>query len=408
MAKALLSLQETAEKKEPTVSVSEAFGLPDNWEKTEMENIARESRGELPEPPEPEPELPETPETPEKPAGAETPAEEDKPETAPKPEEKPAAESKKAKSGKKEPVKEEKPGAKAEPEAAPAKETPVVPAAVAKVKVGDKEYTPEELQALVDKANGVAAAPAAAKVEAPTPAKEPTAEEKAAEEAETKKKDAEWVGKVAPTLNVPLSEETLDKIMAGGAEGVALLKTTIGQAAAHAVLLSRKSLYAEWGPRFAALEEQFAPMEAARMQQEDDREWGVFAAANPDLATHRDLVESSTAAVIGVLGDKAKGMSMADFQKLVAENTRAFATRMRIPLGEVQAAAPAAGTPAAEVTPKVAAGAAAPVVAAKPEVKPAVTARAKVAPPGANTPQATPGKDVKGAKGDSGIIASLW
>lgn len=313
-----------------------------------------------------------------------------------------------------------KPGAKA---AVPAKPGA---AAAPKIKVGDKEYTQKELEDLIAKGKTPAAGaepeakPGAAVPGAAVEPKKPTPEEIEATRVETRKKDKEWITANAPALGVPdIAEETMDVILGGGKKGIEALHNVIRESQATALLAARKSIYHELGPILEDLRTRQEPLLAAQAKADDEREWVVFSENHPEFVNDRDLVENAAAVLIEKEPERVRAMTMEQFQEEVAKQVGTFKTRFgrqanagddeKVMIGDkeftkaelaeiVGARTPSAGTPA-----KPAAAAPKPGTPAKP----AAPARAKVAPPGSNPPVATPGAGTKGAKGDSDIIASL-
>jgi hypothetical protein len=402
----------------PTVSVSEAIGIPADWT---LANVMAGKAGiEAPEKPADEEPLPgegEGLEAEAAPAeGEEGAAAEEKVEAPAEGEEgaaaeeapaKPAAPAK-PKAGEKpaakptaKPAVPAKPGAKpavpAKPAVAAAPVKPVVPAKPAapaeeKIKLGDKEYTKAELEALVAAGKPPVVAPKPEEKPAPTPA------EIEAQRAEVRRKDREWVKTNSVALDVPeIPEETMDVILGGGKKGIEALNNVLRETSANALLAARKSIFQEVGPILEELRQAQAPLLEAQRQAADDREWNVFAEKFPDLAEDRDLVENASAVLVEKQADRLRGLTMEQFQDEVAAQVHTFKNRFTKP-----AAAPA---PAAAAAPaKPATGAPAKPAAAAP----AKPARVAVKPPGANVPAATPAKTTKGADGDKGIIDTLW
>lgn len=421
------------ESSSPTVSVSEAIGLPADW--TLASALKGDSGTAAPDKPADDEPLPgegegregpkEGDEKPEE--GALEGAEPEGGEPEPKPEAKPAkkaaeaklaAEAKPAAGAK--PIAETKPAKGAKPGAKPAAEVkPVVASAPeTKIKLGDKEYTQKELEDLI--AKGKTPAVAETPGDKPAEKKVPTAEEVAAQQLEIKKNDSDWIAANARSVGVPeISEADLDEIMAGGKKGIEKLTTLLRVTGTNAVLAARKSLFAEIGPIFDELKSRQEPLLEAHMRAEDEREWTSFAGRYEDLANDRQLVENASSVIIEKEGAKLKGLTMEQFQDRVATEVRTFkknfvtapaaAETMEID-GKVytkdQIAALVAGKPAeGGLEPKPAAGAAVKPGAVAAAAKPA---RAAVKPPGANIPAATPGKGTKGASGDSAIISTLF
>ena len=421
----------------PTVSVSEAFGLPSDWSFTKSLGMADATKGLTPEtvpavdheepaatPTEapvdaPATEAPVTPAEqvdddgkaaakpvePAKPADGTKPADPAKPAGGAKP----ATPAKPAKGKTKlaapakpaDPAKPAKPADPAKP-AEPAK--PAVPAATVtpKFKVGDKEYTENELKAALAGKKPEAAQPL-------VPAKpEPTPAEKAAAEAEVKKKDVEYVNAVAGHFsNTAVDEDTLDAIMAGGAEGAKVLTQTLHKIGAEATLLARKSIYNEIMPIFERMKATVEPLAQQHVRAENERMEAQFKETYPDLADKMDTVMLITGVLAEQQADRVSKMSPDEFMATVAEETKTFISKFApaAPGAASVPAAPAAATPAAPA-------AAAPVVPAVPAAapaKPVAPTKPVVRPPGSNTP-AAPGA-VRGAGGkgsDADIIKTLW
>jgi len=383
---------------EPTVSVSEALGLPADWNMRDA--IAGVPGKEAPqvqtqeEPKLPGGDAPASPAAGEEPAAA--PAEGAKPEPAA------AAPAKGAK-----PVVPAKPTA-----AAPAKVE--IPAVAPKIKVGDKEYTQEELAEALKKS----AAPAAAAEPVKSVAEEPkakTADEVAAERAEIRKNDSAWIAKLAPELPVPeVTEAQLDTMLNGGKEGVATFKALLQQAQATAILMSRKSMYAELQPVLDDFRGQLTPIVQSQAEAANEREWQNYITAYPEHKDDKDLVNNATLALVQNQADRMRTLSMKEFQAEVHNQVEIFKNRFapsKIKIGDKEFTreeleALVAGTPAKPAAAPGAKPAAAAVGA--PPARAAAPARAVVKPPGANLPSATPGKETKGKSGDSSIIESLW
>lgn len=356
--------------REPAVSVAEAMGLPEDWSLASSLNAAGGGGGD--------PTKVETHEDDELP--------EEKTEPEPKAEEKPAGkEGDKPEGGKTEgqptPKKKDEPEKKSEekPEAEPA-------AAPAKIKIGGKEYTEDELKNLLEKPEPKPAAPAKAEPEK----KELTPEEQVKQQAEVKKKDDDWVAGLAPHIDISVDEPTLEKILTGGPEAVKAFQAVLQSATARAILVTRKSMYAELEPRFSRLSDQQAPLLTAHEQAENERAWQEFQKEYDDLKEDRDLVEQAANVLATKDADRVSGLSEKEFYAECAQQVRTFKSRF-------VKAAPAAAAPAEKPEGgKPAEGAAAPA------------AKAKVKPPAGNLPAASGGKETKGKAGDSAIIATLW
>ena len=142
---------------------------------------------------------------------------------------------------------------------APAKPTepvkPAEPPTPAKVKIGDKEYSVEELTALLHQKQQPARPEAAPAPQAAPPAvKSQTPEEVAAME-------TEYITQLSAGIpDVQLTEESLEKILVGGKEGLAALNGLLKGVAARSILEARKSIYAELNPVVSQLSQQVSPL----------------------------------------------------------------------------------------------------------------------------------------------------
>jgi hypothetical protein len=150
---------------------------------------------------------------------------------------------------------EVKPPAAAAPvkPAEPAK--PAEPQAPAKVKIGDKEYSVEELTALLNNKQQQARPEPAPAPQAAAPAvKSQTPEEISALE-------NEFITQLSAGIpDVQLTEEALEKILVGGKEGIATLNGLLKNVAARSILEARKSIYAELNPVVSQLSQQVSPL----------------------------------------------------------------------------------------------------------------------------------------------------
>lgn len=274
-------------------------------------------------------------------------------------------------------------------------EDPAAVVAAPKIKVGDKEYTQEEITAAMAKKPGTSVVkPEAEPVKAPTP------EELEAQRVAGVKQENDWVGKVAKNFDVTLDEPTMDKILTGGPEAVAALKNVIQEIGARAVLLARKSIFADFEPQMKSLQDSIQPLSQARLDAEDEKEWASFSEEYPELASRRPMVEMVMASLVENQPDHLRTLDMAGMRKYTAEQTREFLKSMGIdPDASKVSTAPVPETD--EVTTD-----SEETVEPAPEKKPVV--RAKVKPPLANAPVATPGKGAKGKSGDAEIINGLW
>jgi len=360
------------------VSVEEAFGLPVSKVGDDPSLHAPETKTEvLPEKTEAEDPTKAAPVEPAKTEESAKPADQ-KPADPPKP-----APAKPAVPAKTEKPEDQKPADPPKP-AAPE---------IKKIKIGEKEFTEAELKERIEAADKEAARRAAepAPVETQAPTKEPTAEEKAAAEQKVRELDSNWIKDTAPLVDAPLDESTLEKILTGGPDAVKTLQQIRQQDAARAILMTRKLLHSDFRPDIDKLLRFKDELDSERMAQADAREEEIFKSENPDLADHIDIVNAVAHTAVEKYTDQLAGMTMPEFRKYVADNTRAIVQKIR------GTAAPAVTTEAPADPPKAAEPApAAPGKPAQP-TKP----RSSVKPPAGNVPAPTPGKDMKGRQRDN-------
>ncbi len=305
---------------------------------------------------------------------------------------KPATPAAKPAAGAKTPTAEEEAAAKAAAAAAAPK----------KIKIGDKEYTEDELKKKLEPE----ASPVAPKKPA-EPKKEPTAEEKAAETAKQEKVETEWLAGASQALKPSaVDEETMEKILTGGKEAVEAFDRIRREDMARTVLAVRKDLGELYKPFFDAVQQ----MQQGHMASEDERMWGEFSTAHPELASHRNVVEQHAQALVEADPAAVAKMGEKEFNAKVAELTIGYIRQFNPKFGEpAEGAAPAAapaGDPAA-VT------AAAKTLADAAKAKAATEAAAKrktPAPPAGSLPAGAPssgGGRGGGADFQKSAVASL-
>lgn len=191
---------------------------------------------------------------------------------------------------------------------------PVVPAPAkpeSKVKVGDKEYTVAELEKALAEKKEAPAAPAA-----PAPVVPPTKEEIATKESEWKVNFLKSEG-----LNFASTPEELDTILAGGEEGTKLFTAKMNEAVASAVLHARKSLYADFGPKFASLEQALVPLSTQQVEMEKVAVESAFIAAHPDFVPHISTAREVAAALVTQFPEQAAKLTREQFAAEVARQT---------------------------------------------------------------------------------------
>lgn len=394
----------------PGISVSDAFGLPDNWTLAESLKGMKATGTEKIEP------------EPEKGEGTPDPDEMDQQKAAEKEKteagttvaaDKKAADEAAAKAREKTeaaaatPPKGAAAKGKPEPTAKPGAAKPAAAAPVAepkKIKVGDKEYTEEELKKRLEQP----AAPAAAapKTEpakpAPVAKKEPTDAEKQAESEKTQKIESEWIAGAAKTLApAPVDEATIEKILTGGKEGVAEFDRIRREDMARTVLAVRKDLDQLYRPFFEAV----THLQSQNAASEDQRVWTEFTTTHPELANYEQVVKQHAAALVEADPAGVQAMSQADFNAKVAELTVGYIRQFNPDFGKT---APAGGAPAAD--PAAVTAAAKTLAAAKPAAGAVDPAKRKTpAAPAGTLPAGASGGGGKGANSDfqKSAVASL-
>jgi hypothetical protein len=287
------------------------------------------------------------------------------------------------------------PDPKADDPAEPVAEPAPQPAAPPKVKIGDKEMTPDEVAAYVADLEKKAASAAAPKPpEKPAePAGEKTPEAIAAEQ---KAKDDAFLAQRISAFNpadygIDLNAKTLDVILTGGEPAVKMLTDWLARIAAAPEMGARKWLTESVNPILEGYKKRLAPLEemygGVREHQRDTE----FAAAFPDIAAHPEGIKTrrEVDAALHRRYDKAVRLQnvgaadeddlafIRDFEAATPEQYQedvALHTRRRLGITPgAQAAAPAA-QPAP----------AAPNAAEPPPATPPATARPK--PPGGHAP----------------------
>jgi hypothetical protein len=179
------------------------------------------------------------------------------------------------------------------PVARPTPETPPAAPVEAKIKLGDKEYTPAELKARMDELEEKAktpAAPAAKKEDPAAPAKKP--EEIAAERKANEMKFIEDEAKAfkPEDYGIALDEATMDTILAGGKESVEAFKTMLAKIAIAADLRSRKWAEEQLNPVLDQFEQRLSPLAAKHKEIESYKAEQRFFEKHPDLQPLQDRV----------------------------------------------------------------------------------------------------------------------
>jgi hypothetical protein len=211
-----------------------------------------------------------------------------------------------------------KPPTPPEPPTPPAAPEPPKPEP-RKLKIGDKEYTEEELAKIVSGQNQQPQPPQPEppKPAQPEPPKPPTAEEVAQQE-------SAWVAERAKSFNIDLSEETLEKVLAGGAEGVEAFKSAIAQAAARAHLEARKSIFTDLDQDLKGLgylNQAVQGLIAERQQLQRYTTEQLFVQQYPEFKENIDIARQIGDSLVKQYPEQVSKMAQEDFIKIVADQT---------------------------------------------------------------------------------------
>jgi hypothetical protein len=283
----------------------------------------------------------------------------------------------------------------AEPAAAtpPATATPpAAPAAPAKIKVGNKEYTQEELEKALNQPATPPAASAAPAAQTPpaAPAKpEPTPEEIA-------QAQSNWVSEFIKDekLSIGIAENEMEVLLSGGKDAVALFTNKMNEAVGRAVLLARKSIYTDVNPKMAEIEQLLQPLVHQNVQLEYIATKQAFLAKHTDFAPHVSTADSVAKAIVEQFPEQVRKMTREQFIDEVAAQTDRILQRnykewnpSATDTWRDHAKRVAAGSaPATPATPP-----ATPAAQAQPGATPPATPAApKIQPPSANSPAGIP------------------
>jgi len=212
------------------------------------------------------------------------------------------------------------------PAAAPAATGPSGPAAPAapekKIKVGDKEYTEAELNKILEDRNKPAApaAPAAAAEPAPAAPKQLTPEEIFAVE-------EKWRNDFATEhkVNFPTTDAEMEVILGGGKEAVEAFQKKLQDVATKAVLLARKTMYADLNPQMEKFRQQVEPLFANHAQVERVATEQAFIASYPEYqGQHIETARQVAEALVARYPDQVSKMSQQDFLAHVNKHTDAI------------------------------------------------------------------------------------
>lgn len=273
------------------------------------------------------------------------------------------------------------------PAAQPA-QAAVTPAAAAKIIISGKEYTQEELEAKLKESEKPAATPAPAQAaaleeEAPAATQEPQLTPE-----QVKAKESEFVEGIVKSLDVTMTDEELDTILAGGKDAVSAFQTIRKRDMATAILEARKGIAAGLNP---VMNEMFAALKPLVANHQDIQRYQVeqqFLTKHKDFAPHAPRAKQVAEELARRFPQQVSKMTVDQFIDEVARQTDNILTNEHKQWfpggnGDWRGALKAAQAAAAQstVTPP------APAPAQQPIAQPAAPAAARVVrAPAANVP----------------------
>ena len=284
---------------------------------------------------------------------------------------------------------------------------PATPPAPTTVKIGDKEFTTEQLEALVKKSEAAPAPPTppqepkpVADPEPPAPT-EPTEEEKAAQV----EKDRRFVEDTASKITfTKISEPDMDVILEGGEPAAAKMGELLAQQAANTILETRRGVYDDVNKYIADLESRLGPVFTQQDQLQKAAVETQFLQTYPEFGKNEHALKAARQVAEQLVTQFPEDTAKMDLPTFVAEverQTSAYLTsqvKMWNPAfdGSWRDFQPPAAPQAAPVVPAAPQAAPAapgallapPVPLTSPAAPAAPTARPR--PPAANAPVATP------------------
>src|ERR1044071_7999188 len=250
----------------------------------------------------------------------------------------------------------------------------------AKVKIGGKEYTVEELEKELAKRQAPPAAVAPAEPAPPAP-KEPNKEEIAQAE-------STWCQELAKNEGIKFNTtpDEFETILSGGKEAVELFERKLTDTCTRAIMLARKSIYSDLNPQLAQFSKALQPLTVQQVELERIATEQAFSATYPEYLPHADTAKSVAEALVKSYPKEVEKMTRDQFmQEVAAQTDRILQTEYKRwnpnatgTWRDAAKAAPAATTPPA-----------APATPPTPAPTPAAAAAPVVAPPAANSPAAT-------------------
>lgn len=267
--------------------------------------------------------------------------------------------------------------------------TPTAPTPPAKIKIGDKEYTQEELAALLKKAEQPE--PSAKPVE-PQPA-QPTAPQQPQTPAPTPeqiaKAEEEFTAQLVEkhAANIGVDAVSLEQILMGGEEGAAALTKLLQNVVARTILETRKNVYPELRERFEEVVQAITPLQQNYEMLERHATEQAFLSQYPEYADDLDTPRQVAEALLQRYPNEVRQMTREQFITEVERQTNLIKERSfkqwnpqfqgtwkdYVKAQKAQKAAPETTAPPAAPTPS-------------PAPTPPPPAKPTVKPPGANSP----------------------
>lgn len=217
------------------------------------------------------------------------------------------------------------PAPPAEPTPAPAP-APTPTPTPEKIKVGDKEYTKEELEKIIaggDQQQQQPPAPQPTPDPAPQPAAKPLTPE------EIKAQEDAYVEARSKEFGISVDEPTVETILQGGAEGVAAFNTLLGKTYAKALMDARKSIFRDLDQDLrgvGVLSQAVHQLLGERQQLQQIGVEQAFIQAHPEFKDHLDTARSIAKYVVETY-PQVKSMDQAEFIKYVADQTDKYVTK---------------------------------------------------------------------------------
>ena len=193
-----------------------------------------------------------------------------------------------------------------------------VPAPEAKIKIGGKEYTNAELEQALAKS----ATPAPT----PTPAPAPVVPAKVLTPEEISANEAAWTSQFIKEnkLVVPFTKDETETLLTGGDESAALLSKKFTDTVAQAVLLARKSIYAEVGPVVDRLAGTVTPLVQQQIQLEKIAVEQQFVQEHPDIVPHVAVARSIAEELLRLYPNETRAMTREQFTREVYAQTDVY------------------------------------------------------------------------------------